>query len=196
LTEAEFMIGRLKNSPKCLIVIGLPGSGKSAVGRLFAARHGLTWVDADSVLEQRLGMRVSEFFASQGEAAFRNAESMFLDAFLREDADTQEGVGRVLSTGGGVVMYSTNRDMIRRCGHPVVYIRAEVAAIERRLRNDTTRPLLQGKDKLARLQALYDLRDPLYLEVATHVITPAPNWTIARCADAVEVAVFGSKSNG
>jgi shikimate kinase len=194
LTFKQAQRRHLNQGPSRLILIGLPGSGKSAVGRLFACRNGSDWVDADAALEECFGMKVSEFFALRGEDAFRDAETQFLMAFLSASDEPAASHDRVLSTGGGVVMRQPNRELLRSCGYPVVYIRAEISAIERRLRHDTSRPLLHGDDKLARLQALYDSRDPLYMEVATHVIAPGSNWTIARCVDAVEAALSADES--
>lgn len=145
-----------------LVLVGLPGSGKSTVGRQLARRLGLPFTDTDHAIEQRIGCSIREFFEREGEAAFRDIE----EATIAEQV--QQAVG-VLATGGGAVLRPANRERLRAGGH-VVYLRSTPEELFRRLRNDTNRPLLQVDDPLARLRALYDERDPLYRETAHFII--------------------------
>lgn len=138
--------------------VGLPGSGKSTVGRQLARRLGIPFFDSDHVIEQRLGCSIREFFEREGEAAFRDAEEAVIDEL------TQSSHG-VLSTGGGVVLRPANREHLRSRGK-VVYLRSSPEEVFRRLRHDQTRPLLQVADPLGRLRDLYAERDPLYRETA------------------------------
>lgn len=150
-------------SMRCTLV-GMPGSGKSTVGRQLARRLGCPVVDMDQRLEERLGCSIRSYFDAQGEAAFRDHEA----ALLAELAAS--GVEMVLSTGGGVVLREGNRALLRTACAPVFYLRASADDIWRRVRHDHRRPLLQVDDPLERLRALYQERDPLYREVAHYVI--------------------------
>lgn len=147
---------------RTLVLVGLPGSGKSTVGRGLARRVGLPFVDSDHVIEQRLGCSIRDFFAREGEPAFRDLEQQVL-------ADLAAGPACVLATGGGSVLRAANRDTLRGAGH-VVYLRASPDELWRRLRNDTKRPLLQVADPQKALRDLYAKRDPLYREVAEFVV--------------------------
>jgi shikimate kinase len=139
-------------------LIGMPGSGKSTVGRQMARRLGLAFLDADAVLEAQLGCPIAQFFADHGEAAFRDREELT----LRDLATRHVGV---LATGGGAVLRESNRIALRQAG-PVVYLRATPEDLIVRLRNDRVRPLLQVADPMARLRELFAQRDPLYSATA------------------------------
>ena len=148
-----------------IALVGLPGSGKSTVGRQLARRLQLPFTDSDHVIEQRLGCSIRAFFEREGEGAFRDVEQDVLD----ELSQAPEGV---LATGGGIVLREANRGVLKaRC--KVVYLRSTPEELARRLRHDTQRPLLQVQDPLARLRDLYTVRDPLYREVASFVIDNA-----------------------
>ncbi|MDP3760838.1 MAG: shikimate kinase [Ramlibacter sp.] len=145
-----------------LALVGMPGSGKSTVGRQLARRLGLSFTDTDHAIEQRIGCSIREFFEREGEAAFRDIE----EEVIRDLAQQGDGV---LATGGGAVLRPTNRERLRAGGH-VIYLRSTPEEIYRRLRHDTHRPLLQVADPLARLRTLYEERDPLYGETAHFTI--------------------------
>jgi shikimate kinase len=145
-----------------LILVGLPGAGKSTVGKQLAGRLGLAFNDSDHVIEQRLGCSIRDFFEREGEAAFRDVEASVLQEL------TQAGSG-VLATGGGAVLRPVNRQLLRQAGH-VIYLRSMPDEVFRRVRHDRNRPLLQVEDPLAKLRNLYDERDPLYREAAHFVI--------------------------
>ena len=142
--------------------VGLPGSGKSTVGRQLARRVGLRFVDSDQVIEQRIGCSIREFFEREGEESFRDIEQQVINEITL-------GPGCVLSTGGGTVLRSFNRQHLRERAQ-VVYLHSVPEEVFRRLRHDQNRPLLQVADPLARLRDLYDARDPLYREAAHFVI--------------------------
>lgn len=147
---------------RCALV-GMPGSGKSTVGRQLAHRLDLPFVDLDHRLEQVIGMSIRQFFETEGEARFRQLESQVL-----AEVAAQPG-GLVLSTGGGAVLRPENRDVLRAFGH-VLYLRATPEDILRRVRHDRSRPLLQGGNPLDKLRELYAQRDSLYRETAHFVI--------------------------
>jgi len=144
----------------------MPGCGKSTVGRHLARHLGLRFVDSDHEIERRLGIPIREYFATHGEAAFRDAEAEVIEDL------TQSGDGRVLATGGGAVLRPSNRDALHGRTQ-VFYLRSTPEDLHRRLRHDTQRPLLQVADPLRRLRDLYRERDPLYRKTAHYVIEAA-----------------------
>ena len=143
-------------------LVGLPGSGKSTVGRQLARRLQLSFLDSDHVIEERLGCSIRDYFEREGEASFRDVEASVIDELSRLESG-------VLSTGGGSVLRLANRQCLRERGH-VVYLRSSPEELFRRLRHDVNRPLLQVPDPLGRLRDLYAQRDPLYRETAHFVI--------------------------
>lgn len=143
-------------------LVGLPGSGKTTVGRQLARRLQLPFVDSDHVIEQRLGCSIRDYFEREGEESFRDVEQTVLDEL------TQSG-SCVLSTGGGAVIRAANRRHMRQRGK-VVYLNSSPEELIRRLRHDASRPLLQVDDPLAKLRELHATRDPLYRESAHFVI--------------------------
>lgn len=122
----------------------------------------LDFVDSDQVLEQRLGCTIAQFFAREGENAFRDLEQEVI-------AELTERASCVLSTGGGAILREANRERLR-LRTSTVYLHSAPEEVFRRLRYDQTRPLLQVPDPLARLRELYAERDPLYRETAHFVI--------------------------
>jgi shikimate kinase len=145
-----------------LALVGLPGSGKSTVGRQLARRLALPFTDSDDAIEQRLGCSIRDYFEREGEARFRDIEESVIHDLA------QAGPG-VLATGGGAVLRAANREQLRAAGH-VLYLRTTPEEVFRRLRHDRNRPLLQVDDPLDRLRKLYEERDPLYRETAHFVI--------------------------
>lgn len=145
-----------------LILIGLPGSGKTTVGRQLARRLGWNFVDTDQAIEERLGCSIRAFFEQEGEEKFRDIETDVLDAVTQQPQ-------QVLSTGGGAVLRAQNRALLRARGK-VVYLKSSPEELYKRLRHDTQRPLLQVADPQAKLRELFEARDPLYREVAHFAI--------------------------
>ncbi|HET8746113.1 MAG TPA: shikimate kinase [Ramlibacter sp.] len=148
-----------------ITLVGMPGSGKTTVGRHLARRLRLPFFDSDHVIEERLGCSIREFFEREGEAAFRDLEQQVI-------AELAQGPAAVIATGGGAVLREANRNALR-AGGSVVYLRSSPEELYRRLRNDTTRPLLQVADPLERLRQMYAQRDALYREAAHFVIETA-----------------------
>ena len=142
--------------------MGLPGSGKTTIGRQLARRLGQPFVDSDHEIEHRLGCSIREFFAREGEDSFRNLEQQVID----ELTQTQQGV---IATGGGAVLREANRRHMHERGQ-VIYLRSTPEDVFRRVRHDTARPLLQVDDPLSRLRTLFESRDPLYRDAAHFVI--------------------------
>lgn len=146
-----------------VVLVGLPGSGKTTVGRQLARRLKLPFVDSDQVIEERLGCTIRDYFAREGEEAFRNVEQDVIDEL------TLRHVDQVLSTGGGAVLRPKNRQHLHERSR-VVYLRSYPEELFRRLRHDTSRPLLQVADPMAKLRELFEVRDPLYRETAHFVM--------------------------
>ncbi len=146
-----------------LSLVGLPGSGKSTVGRSLARRLHIPFVDSDHLIEEQLGCSIKDYFAREGEAAFRAMEVRVIGEL------TSQGEARVISTGGGAVLRMENRDVLWQ-RTIVIYLSATPEELLRRVRHDGQRPLLQVADPLAKLRELHAQRDPLYREIATLIV--------------------------
>ncbi len=144
------------------MLVGLPGSGKTTIGRQLARRLHLPFVDSDHVIEQRLGCSIREFFDREGEQVFRDLEQAVIDELTLQGAS-------VLSTGGGAVLRPLNRERLKSRGK-VFYLRSTPDEVFRRIKHDRSRPLLQVADPMQKLRDLFAQRDPLYREVAHFVI--------------------------
>jgi shikimate kinase len=168
---------------RSVALVGLPGCGKSTIGRQLARRLGCEFEDADTAVERAVGCTVSEYFAQAGEAAFRDEEAVQI-------ARLCSGPAKVIATGGGVVLREENRVILRRhC--TVVYMRAHADELKRRLAGNTDRPLLQVDDPLAKLRELYAQRDPLYRRTAHFVIEtgrPSPTTLVNMVLMQLELA--------
>lgn len=145
-----------------IALIGLPGSGKSTVGRQLARRLQLPFYDSDHVIEQQIGCSIRDYFEREGEERFRDVEESVIERLTQNPQC-------VLSTGGGVVLRAVNRQYLRERSQ-VVYLNSTPEDIFRRLRHDVNRPLLQVADPLGRLRELHTVRDPLYRETAHFII--------------------------
>jgi shikimate kinase len=151
----------MANSRPCVALVGMPGSGKSTVGRQLGRRLGLPFFDSDHLIEQRLGCSIRSFFEREGEDAFRDIEEAVIAELCQIEG--------VLATGGGSVLRPANRQRLREAG-PVVYLRATPEEIFRRISQDKRRPLLQVADPEGRLRELFEARDPLYRETAHFIV--------------------------
>ena len=144
-------------------LVGMPGSGKSTVGRQLARLLGWQLVDSDAEIERELGHSIRSHFEQYGEESFRALEEAMI-------AKLAALPGVVLATGGGAILREANRQALKGHGNTVVYLRASLDDLARRLRHDTQRPLLQDVDPAVRLRQLFAQRDPLYRSVADHVV--------------------------
>jgi shikimate kinase len=145
-----------------LILVGMMGSGKTTMGRVLARHLGKEFVDSDEEIIKRTGVTVPHIFDVEGEAGFRQ----------REVAAIRELAGRdnmVLATGGGAVLDSDNRAILKQNGI-VIYLKANAHDLWQRTRHDRNRPLLQTDNPYARLVELFQQRDPLYRQVSDIVV--------------------------
>ena len=138
------------------------GAGKTTVGRLLAKYLQREFVDSDWFVEAQTGADIAWIFDKEGEDGFRERETRALDELTLRP-------GIIMATGGGAVMRSTNRHMLKERGI-VVYLNAPVDVQMARTAKDKSRPLLQQPNPRQVLQKLYALRDPLYREVADIIL--------------------------
>ena len=143
-------------------LIGLPGAGKSTIGRRLAQRLRLPLHDCDALLEARFGRPIRTVFEVDGETRFREAEADLL-------AELTTGTDAIIATGGGIVMRPANRELLRTRTY-CVYLQAKPEDLRQRLKDDVKRPLLQVADPQQRLRELSVERDPLYREAASLVV--------------------------
>ena len=143
-------------------LIGMPGGGKSTVGRQLAKRLSLPFADSDQHIERRIGSSIATFFEREGEPRFREIEAEVLRELL-------DGTSRVIATGGGIVLREDNRELLQQRS-VAFYLRSTPEELFRRVRHDVRRPLLQVADPLARLRDLNASRDALYRQAAHYVI--------------------------
>ena len=143
-----------------VVLVGLPGSGKSAVGRRLAHRHGAVFVDLDDAIEKAAGRTIPEIFAERGEAAFRALERQAVADL--GPADPGQAVRTVVATGGGAVIDPCNRWALYRGRVPVwLDVRPEVLA-QRLRRSPNVRPLIVGRDPMGAIRELARDRDRFY----------------------------------
>jgi shikimate kinase len=144
------------------------GAGKSTVGKLLAKKLGRRFLDADHVIEERCGVKIPVIFEMEGEDGFRKREALAI-----KDATSENDL--VLATGGGAVLLPENRQALSERG-TVIYLHANPVELFHRTRGGEGRPLLKNGDAKKILENLYSIRDPLYREIADHVIeTGKPN---------------------
>lgn len=152
-----------------IILIGPPGSGKTTVGSLLAARLGVGFTDTDAVIEATAGKPVSDIFITDGEPEFRRLEREAVAAALA-DSETRGGqepgtrVTGVLGLGGGAVM--DEQTQARLAGRAVVYLETGFSELVKRVGLDRARPLLIGTNPRAQLKSLLDQRLPVYGRLA------------------------------
>ena len=154
ITEGDWVRGLGERlARRSIVLVGMPGSGKSAVGRRLAARLQLPFVDADEEIERAAGKPIMDIFKDHGEAHFRNGERKVIARLLNSGP-------QVLATGGGAFMVAETRDNVRRLGISV-WIKAELQLLVRRVLKRNTRPLLQV-DPEGVMRALMETRYPIY----------------------------------
>ncbi|MDZ7708870.1 MAG: shikimate kinase [Roseovarius sp.] len=156
------------------------GAGKTAVGRVLAARLGVPFLDSDVEIEKAANMEISEIFQRDGEEFFRARESEVIDRLL-------DAAPAILSVGGGAFLAARNREMIAKKGLSV-WLDADLELLWSRVKGKNTRPLLRTVHPRETLRALYEARVPLYaladLRVEAH-----RDFAIEEMAAQVEAAL-------
>lgn len=160
-----------------LWLIGMMGTGKSAVGRLLAERRGVCFYDLDEVIESATGKTIPELFDSRGERGFRAIEA----DTLREIAGVEPGV---VATGGGAVLREVNVETMRASGTTVL-LRAAPAELTARLAGSADRPLLAVPDQFLRIAELLEIRAQAY-ERAADVTVDTDGLDVERIAELIE----------
>jgi shikimate kinase len=145
-----------------IFLIGLMGAGKTAVAKVLAKKLGRRFFDADHLIEERCGVKIPVIFEMEGEEGFRKREAQVI-------RDITEERDIVLATGGGSILLPENRKSLRERG-TVIYLHANPIELWHRTKGGEGRPLLRNGDAKKILENLYALRDPLYREIADHVI--------------------------
>ncbi len=146
-----------------VILIGFMGCGKTTVGLKLSYRLRQSVIDTDKEIEKEEKRAISDIFAAEGEAYFRQRETACLEKLLQTAKD------KIISVGGGLPMREENRKLLKQIGK-VVYLRATPETIYNRLKYDTTRPLLQGDDPEGKIKELMAKRDPFYEQAADVII--------------------------
>ncbi len=146
-----------------IFLVGPMGVGKSTIGKQLAIKIGLDFKDSDLEIQKRTGVDIPTIFEFEGETGFRKRETAILDELTQLK-------GLILSTGGGAVLAATNRQHLTARGL-VIYLYCSPDQQYARTQKDRSRPLLQTENPLAKLQELMEQRDPLYRQVADHVVS-------------------------
>ena len=139
---------------RCIVLVGMPGAGKSSVGRRLAKRLALPFLDADEEIVRAAGMSIPDIFAQRGEDEFREGEKRVLARLLQSGPS-------IVATGGGAFMNVETRATIARRG-VCVWLKADHATLLRRVRKRADRPLLAQGDASERLAHLLAQREPVY----------------------------------
>ncbi|QEW26778.1 Shikimate kinase 1 [Roseovarius indicus] len=139
---------------KTVVLVGMMGAGKTAVGKALAARLEVPFLDSDAEIEQAANMSIAEIFARDGESFFRDRETQVINRLL----ENRRGI---LSTGGGAFLSERNRALISEKGVSV-WLDAELPLLWNRVKHKDTRPLLRTDKPHATLKALYEARVPVY----------------------------------
>ena len=145
-----------------IFIVGPMGSGKSTVGKIISDELFLDFFDTDDEIEIRTGASIDWIFDLEGESGFRKRESEMLDEMVKKNSI-------VLSTGGGIVLESSNRELLSSRG-TVFYLSTPISVQVERTAKDKDRPLLKDKDPKKILKELQKARQTQYEEVADHII--------------------------
>jgi len=165
---------------KTVVMVGMMGAGKTAVGTALARLLSVPILDSDEEITRAADRSIAEIFERDGEAFFRARETEVLARLLK-------GTPCVLSTGGGAFLSETNRQMIHDQGISV-WLRADLELLWQRVRHKTTRPLLRTENPRETLRSIYEARVPIYSQ-ADVVVDSQPDLTVDAMAERVAEAL-------
>lgn len=160
-----------------IYLVGLMGCGKTSVGKVLARLLQKEFIDSDHEIERVTGVRIPVIFEIEGEAGFRAREHKMITELVARN-------NILLATGGGAILSKENRNLLKSNGK-VIYLRAPIKSLLKRTQHDRSRPLLRVPDPAAKLTELYELRDPLYREIA-HLIVDTGNQSVRALAGQIE----------
>lgn len=165
---------------KTVVLVGMMGAGKTAVGTALARQLGVAFTDSDEEIVRAANRTIAEIFERDGEAFFRARESEVISRLLRSTPC-------VLSTGGGAFLAPANRGLIHEAGVSV-WLKADLELLWQRVRHKTTRPLLRTANPRETLRELYEARQPFYAE-ADIVVESAAERSVEEMASRVVEAL-------
>lgn len=165
---------------KPIVLVGMMGAGKTAVGKALAASLDVPFIDSDAEIEKAAAMSIAEIFARDGEAFFRARETEVIGRLLN-------GGKGVLSTGGGAFLSDCNRALIASKAVSV-WLNADLDLLWSRVRNKDSRPLLRTSDPFATLKGIYEARVPIYA-LADLSVEARPSYSIEMMATKVREAL-------
>lgn len=145
---------RTKLASRSIVLVGMPGCGKSAIGRRLAPRLDLPFIDADEEIERAAGKSIKDIFAEHGEAYFRDGERRVIARLLASGP-------QVLATGGGAMMDAETRRNVKRAGISI-WVKAELPVLLRRVAKRNNRPLFEGRDAETVMKELMEARNPVF----------------------------------
>lgn len=164
-----------------VVLIGFMGCGKSTIGIRLSYRLRRVVEDTDKRIEKEQAMTISEIFAEKGEVYFRDLETDLLTRMCEDKGF------KIIATGGGLPLREENRDLLHKLGK-VVYLRVRPKTVYERLKNDTTRPLLQGENPLGKIENLMGQRSSIY-ESAADIIVDVDDKNIEQILDEIVEAL-------
>lgn len=172
---------------KTIVLVGLMGAGKTAVGRLLAQELGCAFIDSDDEIVKAANMSIADIFTRDGELFFRQKETQILNRLL-------DGPPCVLSTGGGAYMSEENRRLIAKKGF-ALWLRADLELLWERVKHKDTRPLLRVADPKAKLAELLIEREPHYAK-ADIAVDAEPHLSLDQMTAKTVHALYNSPTSG
>ena len=167
---------------KTVVLVGMMGAGKTAVGKALAAMLDVPFLDSDAEIVKAANMDIAEIFARDGEAFFRDRETEVIDRLM-------DGGNGILSTGGGAFLAQRNRSLISRKGVSV-WLNADLPLLWSRVKHKDTRPLLRTENPFETLKAIYEQRAPVYAKAELSV-QARPEYSIETMAGEVLKTLSG-----
>lgn len=165
---------------KTVVLVGMMGAGKTAVGKALAAQLNVPFLDSDAEIETAANMTIAEIFERDGEGFFRDRETEVLDRLLENECG-------ILSTGGGAFLAERNRALVSEKGVSV-WLNADLSLLWNRVKHKNTRPLLRTVDPKQSLTDIYDQRVPIYA-LADLSVEAQPEYSIETMAGKVLTAL-------